>query len=50
MGSELSLFNLFVNAGLTVKLILLILLMASVLSWMIIFDRSRVRNRARQAA
>ncbi|MBK5968693.1 MULTISPECIES: protein TolQ [Thiorhodovibrio] len=50
MGSELSLFNLFVNAGLTVKLILLILLMASVLSWMIIFDRSRVLKRARQAA
>ncbi|EIC19959.1 protein TolQ [Thiorhodovibrio frisius] len=50
MGSELSLFNLFVNAGLTVKLILLILLLASVLSWAIIFDRSRVLKQARKSA
>ncbi|WPL18015.1 Biopolymer transport protein ExbB [Thiorhodovibrio winogradskyi] len=50
MGSELSLLTLFVNAGLTVKLILLVLVLASVLSWVIIFDRSRVLKQARQAA
>jgi biopolymer transport protein TolQ len=50
MGSELSLFDLFVNASWIVQLVLLILLLASFLSWVAIFDRSRVLKKARQAA
>lgn len=50
MSSELSVVELFFNAGLLVKLILVMLVLASVLSWAVIFDRSRVLKKARQAA
>ncbi|MGB5736082.1 MAG: protein TolQ [Thiohalocapsa sp.] len=50
MGSELSLLDLVLNASLVVQLVLLILVLASVLSWAAIFDRSRVVKRARNAA
>jgi biopolymer transport protein TolQ len=50
MGSEVSLFALMASAGLVVQLVLLILLLASVLSWAAIFDRSRVVRNARRAA
>jgi len=50
MGSELSLLDLVLNASLVVQLVLLVLVLASVLSWAAIFDRSRVVRRARDAA
>jgi biopolymer transport protein TolQ len=50
MGSELSLMDLVLDASLVVQLVLLILVLASVLSWAAIFDRSRVVRRARDAA
>jgi len=50
MGSEMSLLDLVLNAGLVVQVVLLILVLASVLSWAAIFDRSRVLSRARAAA
>ena len=50
MGAELSLLDLVLNASLVVQLVLLILVLASVLSWAAIFDRSRVVKRARNAA
>jgi biopolymer transport protein TolQ len=50
MGSELSLVDLITQASLVVQLVLLILVLASVLSWAAIFDRSRVLRRARTAA
>ena len=50
MGAELSLLDLVLNASLVVQLVLLGLVLASVLSWAAIFDRSRVLKRARQAA
>ncbi len=50
MSSELSLVDLFLNAGFLVKLILILLVMASVVSWAVIFDRSRMLKNARQAA
>ena len=50
MGAELSLLDLVLNASLVVQLVLLALVLASVLSWAAIFDRSRVLKRARQAA
>ncbi|MBK5932040.1 protein TolQ [Halochromatium salexigens] len=50
MGSELSLIDLVAQAGLVVKLVLLVLVFASVLSWAAIFDRARVLRRARARA
>jgi biopolymer transport protein TolQ len=50
MGTELSLLDLVLNASLVVQLVLLVLVLASVLSWAAIFDRSRVLKRARTAA
>ncbi len=50
MGSELSLIDLVAQAGIVVKLVLLVLVLASILSWAAIFDRSRVLRRARSNA
>ncbi|WP_462320265.1 protein TolQ [Halochromatium sp.] len=50
MGSELSLIDLVAQAGLVVKLVLLLLVLASVLSWAAIFDRARVLRQARSTA
>jgi biopolymer transport protein TolQ len=50
MGSELSLVQLVTQASFVVQLVLLVLVLASVLSWAAIFDRSRVLRRARAAA
>jgi biopolymer transport protein TolQ len=50
MGSELSLLDLVLDASFVVQLVLLILVLASVLSWAAIFDRGRVVRRARDAA
>jgi biopolymer transport protein TolQ len=50
MGSELSLIDLVLQASIVVQLVLLVLVLASVLSWAAIFDRSRALRRARSAA
>lgn len=50
MGSELSLIDLITQASFVVQLVLLVLVLASVLSWAAIIDRSRVLGRARSAA
>ncbi|MEA3278239.1 MAG: protein TolQ [Pseudomonadota bacterium] len=50
MYSELSLLDLVLNASLVVQLVLASLVLASVLSWTMIFDRSRVLKKARRAA
>jgi len=50
MNTDLSLLTLILDASLVVQLVLLTLVLASVLSWTLIFDRSRVLARARKAA
>lgn len=50
MYSELSLLDLVLNASIVVQLVLASLVLASVISWTMIFDRSRVLNRARRVA
>lgn len=50
MGSELSLIDLILDASIVVQLVLLVLVLASVLSWAAIFDRGRALARARAAA
>ena len=50
MGAELSLLDLVLGASLVVQLVLLVLVLASVLSWAAIFDRSRVLKRAQREA
>lgn len=50
MNAELSLLELVMNASLLVKLVLLILLLASVMSWMIIVQKSRLMSRADEDA
>jgi biopolymer transport protein TolQ len=50
MGSELSLIDLVAQSGLVVKLVLLLLVLASILSWAAIFDRARVLHQARSTA
>ena len=50
MTSDLSLLNLILHASLVVQLVLLILVVASVMSWAMILDRSRVLGTARRAA
>ena len=48
--SDLSFFSLILNASVVVQLVMALLLLASVLSWTIIFDRSRVLKKARREA
>ncbi len=50
MYSELSLLDLVLNASIVVQLVLASLVLASLISWTMIFDRSRVLKRARRAA
>jgi biopolymer transport protein TolQ len=50
MYAELSILDLVLNASLVVQLVLIVLVLASIVSWTMIFDRSRVLNRARRAA
>jgi biopolymer transport protein TolQ len=50
MYSELSLLDLVLNASIVVQLVLVSLILASITSWTMIFDRSRVLKRARRAA
>ena len=50
MSSDLSLLNLILHASLVVQLVLLILVVASVVSWSMILDRGRVLGKARRSA
>jgi biopolymer transport protein TolQ len=50
MGSELSILELVLHASLVVQLVLLILVLASIVSWTMIFDRSWTLKRATRAA
>jgi biopolymer transport protein TolQ len=45
-SSDLSFVTLILNASLVVQLVMALLVLASVLSWTVIFDRSRVIRRA----
>ena len=49
-SSDLSFVGLILNASLVVQLVMAILVLASVLSWTVIFDRSRVLKKAQQEA
>lgn len=48
--SDLSFFTLFLNASLVVQLVMGMLVLASVVSWTMIFDRSRVLKKAKREA
>jgi biopolymer transport protein TolQ len=48
--TDLSFISLILNASLVVQLVMALLVLASVLSWTIIFDRSRVLKKARNEA
>jgi biopolymer transport protein TolQ len=50
MYSEPSVLDLVLNATIVVQLVLVSLALASIASWSMIFDRSRVLKRARRAA
>ena len=50
MSSDLSIIDLVLNASGVVQLVLVILVLASVFSWSVIFDRARILKRARRAA
>ena len=50
MGSDLNLWQLVVNASAVVQLVILLLLLVSLLSWTVIFDRIRVLRRAKRMA
>ena len=50
MGSDLNFFTLIFNASGVVKLVMALLVIASVISWAIIFDRARALKRARKDA
>jgi len=50
MYSELSMLDLVMHASIVVQLVLASLVLASVISWTMIFDRARVLKRARRAA
>ncbi len=50
MSTELSYLDLLLHASLVVQVVLLVLILASVLSWAVIFDRGRVLRQARRGA
>ncbi|OZB03125.1 MAG: protein TolQ [Marinobacter sp. 34-60-7] len=49
MEAELSVWHLISNAGILVQLVMLLLVLASVVSWALIFQRIQVFRKARQA-
>ena len=49
-SNDLSFVSLILNASVIVQLVMALLLLASVLSWTIIFDRSRVLKKAQREA
>ena len=50
MSNDLSFFYLVLNASPLVQAVMASLMLASVISWTMIFDRSRVLKKARRAA
>lgn len=50
MGSELSILDLVLHASFVVQLVLLTLVLASIVSWTMIFDRAWTLKRAHRAA
>jgi biopolymer transport protein TolQ len=50
MYSELSILDLVLHASIVVQLVLAVLVLASIISWTMIFDRSRTLKKARRAA
>ena len=50
MSSELSFVHLVANASPLVQLVMVALMLASLVSWTMIFDRARVLKKARRAA
>ena len=50
MSTELSIYELIADASLLVQFVMLILVLASVISWTLIFSKSNVINRARKEA
>lgn len=50
MTAELSLLNLVLHASFVVQLVLLVLVLASIVSWTMILDRGRVLGKARRSA
>ncbi|MEY6431113.1 protein TolQ [Thioalkalicoccus limnaeus] len=50
MSTDMSYLDLLLHASLVVQLVILVLLFASILSWTVIFDRSRVLGQARRGA
>lgn len=50
MSTDLSLLSLVLNASFVVQLVLVVLLLASVISWTMILDRGRVLGQARKLA
>lgn len=50
MNSELNLWEVILNASIVVQLVIGILLLGSLLSWSLIFDRARILSRARRLA
>ncbi len=50
MSAELSFFSLVLKASPLVQLVMASLMLASIISWTMIFDRSRVLKKARKAA
>lgn len=49
MEDKLSIWSLVLNASLVVQLVMLLLLLASFLSWVMIFQRNQVMRKARRA-
>ncbi len=50
MSSDLSLLNLVLHASFVVQLVLMVLIVASVMSWTLIIDRRRILGGARKSA
>lgn len=50
MSTDLSIFRLILDASLLVQLVMLLLLVASVLSWFIIFNKHKLLNTTSEAA
>jgi len=50
MSTDLSILHLILNASLLVQLVMVILLVASLISWTMIFNRRVILNRARREA
>ncbi len=50
MPTELSIFDLFLQASLLVKLVMILLLIMSIVSWAMIFQRSKVLTTAEQSS